>query len=80
MPTWILAVLVSAALVVFVVLGWVAWSWSRPKRNGGATQEFDDPMDDPEVRAMLSEVIRTGRPMTMNRGEAPRFVDTPKDN
>ena len=51
----------------------------RPMPNGQRIEvDPDDPTDamhDPAVRAMFSEVIRTGRAMTMNRGEAPRFVD-----
>lgn len=35
----------------------------------------DDPIDDPDVQSMLREVIRTGRPMRMVRGQPPEFVD-----
>jgi hypothetical protein len=51
----------------------------RPLPGSTMTVEADvddptDPMHDPACRAMFAEVLRTGRPMTMNRGEAPRFV------
>lgn len=36
--------------------------------------------EDPEVQNMLREVIRTGRPMVMNFGEKPRFIDGKPDN
>jgi hypothetical protein len=42
-------------------------------------QEYNDAVDDPAVQAMLRECIRTGRPMVMNRGEAPRFIDKPDE-
>lgn len=57
----------------FIVIGgaWHVVRWLQRR----AQPVHDDVIDDPDVQAMLREVIRTGRPMTMNRGEAPRFVD-----
>lgn len=48
--------------------------------RGGQRVEVDpddptDPMHDPDVREMLAEVVRTGRPMRMRRGEPPVFID-----
>lgn len=39
------------------------------------SEDPDDPMHDPAVVAMMREVIRTGRPMHMIRGEAATYVD-----
>lgn len=50
------------------------WFATKPKTVRFEPDGCDDPMADPAVQAMMREVIRTGRPMHMNRGEAPTFV------
>lgn len=74
---------IGVALILALV-SLVVYFLRKPKRflpmPNGQMVEVDpddptDPMHDEAVRAMMSEVIRTGRPMAMNRGEAPRFID-----
>ncbi len=84
MAFWTCLVLTTLAAACFVVHHVLLYRQANerhyaPLPNGQRIEvdpdDETDPMHDPDVRAMLAEVIRTGRPMTMNSGEAPRFID-----
>lgn len=63
---------VLAFVAGFVVIGgaWHLVRWLQRRR----APEPDDALDDPAVQDMLREVIRTGRPMHMVRGQPATFV------
>ena len=63
---------VICVLGIAAGLGLIArYVWTqRPRKTS-----YEDPYDDPAVQDMIRQVIRTGRPMHMVRGEPPQYID-----